>query len=206
MVSKCHNNGLAKVAVNNLRGMGRWHHLHKQNKNKGVFMKRTFTALAFSTVLFFSPMIHAAQNLNAFDVEWMKQMAEGDLLEIELGTLAKKKCVGPNGQMFGEILVHHHTKHLNKLKTIAASKNVDLPTSPNPTQVLITRYFVTSKSPDWCYDFANWQIEDHKNAIALTEDETFLGEDVDVVDFAHKTLPVLKKHLDMATDLASQEL
>lgn len=167
-------------------------------------MKGTITALAFSSVLLFSPILHAAQNLNAFDVEWMKQMAEGNLLEIELGTLAKKKCASPNGQMFGEILVQHHTKHLNKLKMIAANKNVDLPTSPNPTQVLISRYFVNSKSPDWCYDFAIWQVEDHKNAIALTEDETFLGEDADVVGFAKQTLPVLKQHLEMAKNVASE--
>lgn len=108
--------------------------------------------------------------------------------------------------MLGETLVKDHNAHLDTLKMIAAQKGVALSTVPNPTQVLVLRYFVTSKSPDWCYDFAQYEVEDHKNAIAETEDEVALGEDTDVTSFAQNTLPVLHKHLDMATKVAAEIL
>lgn len=178
-------------------------------------MKLTISALALSTALLFSPMSMAFDQttnesllpgLNAFDINWLKGTAEGDLFEIELGILAQKKCANISGQMFGETLVKDHSAHLEKLTEIANQKGIVLPTVPNPTQVLILRYFVTSKSPDWCYDFAQYEVEDHKNAIAETEDEVALGEDTDVTTFAQNTLPVLHKHLDTATKVASEIL
>jgi len=178
-------------------------------------MKLSFSALALSTALLFSPMTMAFDqsaaesflpHLNGFDVNWLKGTAEEDLFEIELGILAQKKCTNVSGQMLGEALVKDHSAHLEKLIDIAAQKGVTLSTVPNPTQVLVLRYFVTSKSPDWCYDFAQYEVEDHKNAIAETEDEVALGEDSDVTTFAQNTLPVLHKHLHHATKVAAEIL
>jgi putative membrane protein len=170
-------------------------------------MKLMATALTLSTALLFSPMTKAMdQKLNAFDVEWLKHTAEADMFEIELGALAQKKCSHISGQMLGEMLVKDHSTHLDKVKTLAAAKGVVLSTVPNPTQVLVLRYFVTSKSPDWCYDFAQYGVEDHKNEIAYAEDETFLGDDAEVVLLAQKTIPTLQKHLEMAKDVAAEIL
>ena len=165
-------------------------------------MKLICTALALTTALLFSPMIKAEQKLNAFDVEWLKHAAEADLFEIELGTFAQERATDCSAQMLGKKLVADHSVHLAKLKILAAKKGVVLSEVPNPTQVLILRYFVTSKSPDWGYDYAHFEVEDHKNDIAETEDETYLGEDAEVVAFAKETLTSMREHLDEATKVA----
>jgi putative membrane protein len=54
---------------------------------------------------------------------------------VELGQLAQEKSSNASVKEFGGMMVSDHTAANEKLKTIAASKNVKLPTSPSVEQM-----------------------------------------------------------------------
>ena len=68
------------------------------------------------------------------DSSFMKNAAEGGMSEVELGQLAQQKGNNPAVKDFGAMMVKDHSAANDKLKALAASKQVSLPDSPSVMQ------------------------------------------------------------------------
>jgi putative membrane protein len=68
------------------------------------------------------------------DATFYKHASEGGMAEVELGNLAQQKSSSQSVKDFGAMMVADHTAANDKLKAIAASKNIKLPTSPSVGQ------------------------------------------------------------------------
>src|ERR1700730_11243945 len=64
------------------------------------------------------------------DMSFYKKAAEGGLAEVELGKLAQEKSPTQSVKDLGAMMVKDHSAANRKLETVAASKNIKLPTSP----------------------------------------------------------------------------
>jgi putative membrane protein len=138
--------------------------------------------------------------------EFVKQAGADGLAEVQMGKLASEKGSDPGVKALAEKIVTDHSKANDKLKEIAGSKNLEVPSSPGMThKAMMEKYEHQSSGKNFDQDFAKAMVKDHKNAIELFEkaasDESM---DADLRAFAKKTLPTLREHLKSAESLESK--
>ena len=63
------------------------------------------------------------------DASFYKNAAEGGIAEVEAGKLAQQKSSNPDVKNFGAMMVKDHTAANDKLKALADSKSISLPSS-----------------------------------------------------------------------------
>jgi putative membrane protein len=147
----------------------------------------------------------AKQASAASDASFVKQAAEGGMMEVAKGKLAAQKGAHDAVKQFGQKMVDDHTKAGDELKSIARGKSISLPDdSPKPPmQALLTKL---ERLEGAAFDraYVDDQIRDHEKTIALFEREAKTGKDAELKTFAEKTLPTLKEHLSMVRDLKTK--
>jgi len=109
----------------------------------------------------------------------------------------------PEVRSFAEKMVSDHTAAGEKLKTIATSQNLSVPSAlPKPEMAIIDK-MKSAKDPVAAYDKA--QVVAHTDAVSLFEDYAQGGKNQELKKFAMDTLPALKMHLDMAKKLPGEK-
>src|SRR5205085_8885052 len=71
----------------------------------------------------------ASNAVSSGDRDFMTKAAIGGMEEVELGHLATQKAASNDVKQFGQRMVDDHSKAGNELKSLAAQKNVTLPTA-----------------------------------------------------------------------------
>ncbi|MCU0951020.1 MAG: DUF4142 domain-containing protein [Burkholderiaceae bacterium] len=125
------------------------------------------------------------------------------MMEVQAGKLAQERGQSAVVKQFGQMLEQDHTQANNELVQLAASKGVEVPRQMDKAHQ--ARIDTLRKAPS--AEFDRLFIEqvgraDHKKDIAEFERVVRESNDADVRGFAQKTLPVLKKHLEQAQQLA----
>ena len=106
------------------------------------------------------------------------------------------------GLQVGERMVNDHSKANDELKQIASSKGVDLPNDLNAKDKMLKERL--SKLSGDSFDKAYMQnmVKDHRKDVAEFSKESRSASDPEVKQFAGKTLPTLKEHLQKAESIA----
>jgi putative membrane protein len=138
------------------------------------------------------------------DASFYKKAAEGGLFEVEAGNQAQTKSNDQRVMNFGNMLVTDHTAANERLKSLAASKGVTLPTSASVGQMAEKAKLDVLTGDTYDKSFIRGQIKAHHQTIALFQQEIASGQDADAKAFAASTLPTLKKHLKEARAIAVQ--
>ena len=146
---------------------------------------------------------HAASDakgnkLSMGDTSFIKDAATGGMMEVELGKLAVDKAGSDKVKEFGRQMQEDHSKANDELKQLAANKGVELPTSLGVKQKLTVQRLSKLSGRDFDRQYMSTMINDHKNDVSNFQKEAAKAKDPDVKAFAAKTLPTLKKHLQMA--------
>jgi len=157
----------------------------------------------FVSVLVALPLIAVAADNP--DAKFYKAAAEGGIAEVEAGKLAQNKSSDSSVQDFGAMMVTDHSAANDKLKALAASKDLKLPTSSSVTQmatkakldVLLWKIFDSA--------YVKAMIKDHEAAVAMFKREIAQGQDPDAKAFATATLPTLQAHLKKIRSIAKTE-
>jgi len=135
------------------------------------------------------------------DQEFLVEAASGGLMEVELGQLAKTNASSPKVKEFGARMVTDHTKANNELKTLAASKNITIPTTPGEKHQAHIDELKNKKGADFDKAYMSMMVDDHKEDVSKFDDEANKGNDAEIKAFAARTVPVLREHLQMATSV-----
>ena len=162
-------------------------------------MKKILTLFAILVAATFvlNGYITQASNQDRFWAE----AAQGGMAEVELGNMALQKSQNEKVRQFAQMIVDDHTKANEELKTLAASKNVTLPTDVNTKQKSTMNKLNSMSGTNFDKEFIKTMIKDHENTIRLFERESERGNDADAKAFAAKNLPTLRSHLEMARSL-----
>jgi putative membrane protein len=136
------------------------------------------------------------------DEMFVLDVAKDGTAEVELGKLASEKAASDDVKKFGQRMVTDHGKAGDELKTLAQSKNITLPTSPDPKAK--TAHDRLAKLTGQAFDRAYMQemVAGHRKAVAAFKKESTSGKDPDVKAWATKTLPTIEEHFKMAQDIA----
>jgi putative membrane protein len=146
-----------------------------------------------------------AQNLTKFDsseiktdVRFAMQVANANMMEAQLGSLALNNCSLRDVRQLGQRMIDDHINTGSELVNIAQAKDISLPSAPdNGTQKKID--LLRQKKGALFDKYYIYMIVDgHKDAIDLFQREADKGNDPEIKAWAYRKLPLLQSHLQMA--------
>jgi putative membrane protein len=159
-------------------------------------MKKLLAVLILS-----SPLAAVAADATP-DSSFYKHAAEAGISEVDAGTLAQDKGSSQAVKDFGAMMVKDHTAANDKLKSIAASKSVSLPTSASVGQMATKAKLEVLSGETFDKSYIKGQIKAHQDTIVLLKKEIASGQDADAKSFATATLPTVQAHLKKIKSIA----
>jgi putative membrane protein len=148
-----------------------------------------------------APLVAAAADVP--DASFYKKAAEGGLFEVDAGNLAQQKGNSQAVKDFGGMMVTDHSAANDKLKALAASKNISLPTSSSVGQMATKTKLDVLSGDTFDKSYIKSQVKAHRQTIALFRKEIASGQDADAKAFATATLPTLRTHLKKINSIAA---
>jgi putative membrane protein len=164
--------------------------------------KVSITATLAATILAIPMMALGADK--SPDGDFFKHAAEAGIAEVEAGQLAQQKGSSQAVKDFGAMMVKDHSAANDKLKSIAASENVDLPSKPGMKDVAAKVKLEAVSGDAFDKAYIKNQIAAHQQAVALFRKEAASGQDAQAKAFAASTLPTLRSHLKKIDEIAAQ--
>jgi putative membrane protein len=131
----------------------------------------------------------ATAALSDRDKSFMKEAAQGGMMEVEMGKVAQQKGKSADVKKIGGTMVADHTKANNELMAIAKKKGVDLSKEKPKSHSMGDANFDK--------EYIDMMVKDHEKDLSAFQAEAKNGSDADVKGFASKTSAVIKKHLDL---------
>ena len=173
-------------------------------------MKRSIILL--SCVLFTGPAlaqsagektgVNSMLGISPTTADFVKEAATSDMFEIDSSKIAQDKGTAPE-KTFASQMITDHTKTSTELKGLITSGKVkaELPTALDSSHQSKLDKLKGESGKDFSSDFVSVQVSGHKDAVSLFERYAKGGDNAQLKDWAAKTLPTLKHHLQMAEDL-----
>lgn len=135
------------------------------------------------------------------DADFLVNAASGNMMEIELGTLAQAHSNNARVKAFGAMMVEDHGGNAKQLKALGTSKKLVLPDSMSNDQRKEIENLKKKTGNDFNRAYIRLMVNDHKEDIKEYEKQARKGTDPRITAFAGNTLPILQKHLDSANNL-----
>lgn len=139
--------------------------------------------------------------LTKADANFLVNAASGHMKEVQLGQLAQTNSTNQRIKEFGAMIVKDHETGNEKLKALAASKNVTLPDSISNQQQKEKEKLQKKKGAKFDRAYIVMMMADHRKDILEFEKKANNAADSSIKAFATDNLPILNKHLDSAKNL-----
>jgi putative membrane protein len=143
-----------------------------------------------------------ASGAKSHEASFIEHAAQGGLMEVKMGQLAQQKGQSSEIKQFGQKLVQDHTKANAELMQIAQKKGITLEKTLDAKHQSHLDKLTAATGAEFDKAFAKDALKTHKKTIAKFEKAVTSEKDEDVKNFAQKTLPVLREHLQTAQVVA----
>jgi putative membrane protein len=149
--------------------------------------------------------INSALGMSPSTDDFVKQVAISDMFEIEASKLAQQKGTAEE-KTFASQMVTDHTKTSTELKGLVSGGKVkaELPAAIDSSHQSKLDKLKGASGRDFSSEFDSTQVSAHKDAVDLFERYAKGGDNANLKDWAGKTLPALKHHLEMAQELGKK--
>jgi putative membrane protein len=117
-----------------------------------------------------------------------------------LGQLAAERGARPALRAYGQTLHDDHAQARQQVLPMAQQAGVAITEEPMPEAAKERRKLERLRGRDFDREFARYMVRDHRKDIADFQKQARRGGPAG--DLARQTLPVLRKHLQMAERLA----
>jgi putative membrane protein len=132
---------------------------------------------------------------------FVKEAAMGGMAEVELSKIAQKS-ENPDVKRFADRMVQDHTAANQELMTVTAGLGIDAPKALDPQHDQIRQKLTTLHGKALDEQYMQVMVQDHNKTVSLFQQEERSGSSPQLKSFAAKTLPIIKEHQTMATELA----
>jgi putative membrane protein len=132
------------------------------------------------------------------DAQFVVDAANAGMTEVSAGQLAEQKGMAKDVKAYGTMMEKDHTAAGDKLKALAASKNITVPAAISPDMQKNVDDLQKKDGKDFDKAYIDMMVSDHKKVISMFQDESKNGSDADIRAFADNTLHTLQHHLDEA--------
>jgi putative membrane protein len=134
---------------------------------------------------------------------FMRDAAQANSAEIELGKLAGTNGQSADVKSFGKMMVDDHGKAGKEAEELAKKKNMTLPTDLGSHQSTVDK-LKGLKGADFDKQYVDEMVNGHEKVVSMFEKEAANSSDPDVKAFAAKTLPTIRKHLDRIKEIQAK--
>jgi putative membrane protein len=138
-------------------------------------------------------------NLSQMDRDFMTQASYANNGEVAAGGVAVVRAMDTAVKAFGAFMVTEHTAAQTELQAIADS--IMLPTTPDSAHVMLVQKLQTLSGHTFDTAYVKSQVDDHKKALVLFEQEADYGGNTKLRNYAAANLPHLRLHLQLADSL-----
>ena len=128
------------------------------------------------------------------DTEFVYKAAWGSNFEVLSGKMAVEKATKAECKALAEKMIADHSKANDALKATAAKAGLFLPSGLSPSYEKMLADLKAAKDFDAAY--LDGQLKAHTEAVALFTAASATVKDPGLKEFAAKTLPTLKTHLE----------
>ena len=135
------------------------------------------------------------------DADFMVTAASVGMMEVQLGQWAESHASDARVKSFGMMMAKDHKEVGDKLKALAASKNITLPDSISKEQQKDKEQLQKKKGSAFDVAYINMMVDGHKKTISKFEKEASSGTHPAVKAFANDNLMALRMHLDSAASI-----
>jgi predicted outer membrane protein len=142
----------------------------------------------------------AARHYTAWDKQWLQTSIEGDLYEIQAGTLAHDKGTSAGVRAYGDKLVSDHTKSVSDAKKLARYLGIEVPKAPTTSEQWEIQMLSALSGSQFDQQFVNLEAMDHQQDISESKD----GFNHRARKLAKSDLPMLRQHLKIAVGLGGK--
>jgi putative membrane protein len=130
--------------------------------------------------------------------EFLVRAANSGMAEVELAKTAQAKATLSEVKNFAAMLEKDHSAANSQVKSFASQRNVTLPDTISGDKREMINDVEKRSGKDFDKEYLDRMIRSHSDGIDLFENTRANATDVDIKNFADKTLPTLKMHLDSA--------
>lgn len=149
------------------------------------------------------PSVPAPHQLNTSDRTFVHQLAIGNMAEIDLGKLAQQKASGEAIKNFAQRMVNDHQQAGRRLADLANAASLQLPNGLDDEHRALREHLDKLSGTDFDVAYAQAQLQEHQRTVQLLTYEIGSGQDQALRDFAAESLPLIRKHLEMAQNIAA---
>lgn len=132
---------------------------------------------------------------------FLKQAAATGIGEIELGKLAAQRGSSERVKAYGSKMVTDHTRMNEEVKTLAARKNIELPTTIDDKHQQERQKLAELSGTDFDRAYMAEMTSGHEKVVERFEAASKTSTDDDVKALAARSLPVLEGHLAEAEQI-----
>jgi putative membrane protein len=175
-------------------------HMYKRRKTMTTRSSRIFLFLGIITALIALGW-GAARAAALSDKDFVRKAADGDMLEVSLGELARQQAESPDVRQFGQIMARDHTISSNKLLEISKKDNLAIPMDMDRQDHEMVQHLSGLKGRDFDRAYMKHMVQDQREDIKLFEQMANEGTNPDLKNYAARTLPTLREHLRTAQDI-----
>jgi len=143
----------------------------------------------------------AKATLGGADRQFVERAASGGLTEVEMGKMAQQKAANDQVKLFAARMVQDHTMANEELKRLAQSKGVAIPAAPSKDHHGDQDKLSKLSGLEFDRQYMAHMVSDHRKTVAEFKKASESAKDVQVKDFATKTLPKLQEHLAQAQSI-----
>jgi putative membrane protein len=134
--------------------------------------------------------------------DFVTEAANSDMMEIAAAKIAEEKG-NADEKKFAQQMTTDHTKTTNDIKAMVERGDVkaEIPASLDSSHQSKLDKLRDAKADNFASDYDSMQVSAHKDAVSLFERYSKSGDNSKLKDWASKTLPTLRHHLEMAQAL-----
>jgi len=143
---------------------------------------------------------NARTNVNINGLTFIKEAHEGGLTEIAASKLAEKNSTNKEVTEFAAMMIKDHSEAGKELDVIADDKYAFLKDTVNNAHRTILDSLAKKTGAEFDKAYMELMVKDHDAAKELYE-ENSTSTYTDIREFAEKTLPKVKAHLEKAEEI-----
>jgi putative membrane protein len=141
------------------------------------------------------------QKLAKQDADFFKKAAEGNLLEVQLGELAKTHGASEDVKKFGQRMIDDHGKLNQELEKATSDKGLSVPQALDKKGRDVVEKLGKKTGKEFDRDYMSRMVDEHQEDIKAFEKEAKEGKDQALKQFASDALPTLREHLKDAKEI-----
>lgn len=135
--------------------------------------------------------------------KFVSEAAQGNMMEVKLGTLAGDKAESQAVKDFGAMLVKDHGDAETKLATAAANENLTVPAELDAKHQMVVDKLSAMSGAEFDKAYMAMMVKDHREDIKKYEKAAQHIEIEAIKMYAEECLPILHKHLSQAEQTAT---